>query len=143
MNGFVVDASVAMKWFVPEELSDQADALAGSGVRLVAPRLILTELANAFWKKVQTNLVKQADAVSDLRSAARYLNEIVDHEDLLADALASACELRHPVYDLVYMELARRRGLVVVTADSRFIGKLKNSSMAASAVHLSEWQPAS
>lgn len=140
MTGFVIDASVALKWFVPEELSDEAEALAGVGARLIAPRLIFTELANAFWKKVRADLVQIDQAAADLKSAARYFNEIADHEDLLPEALASACLLRHPVYDLIYLELARKRGFTMVTADSRLIAILRNSPLAGTAVHLSTWR---
>jgi predicted nucleic acid-binding protein len=35
----VVDASVTIKWFVPEPLSDEADRLLGGGDALFAPDL--------------------------------------------------------------------------------------------------------
>ena len=38
---------------------------------------------------------------------------------LLAEALALACHLDHPVYDCLYLALARREAAVLVTADQR------------------------
>jgi hypothetical protein len=143
MTGYVVDASVAVKWFVPEEGSERAEALAGAGSRLIAPRLILTELANAFWKKVRTGLMTVADASSDLASVGRYFDEVVDHEDCLSDALAAACALKHPVYDLVYVELARRRGFSLVTADTRLMAVATRQAPTAPIMLLSQWQPTS
>ena len=142
MSGFVVDASVAVKWFVPEEFADRADDLSASGARLVAPRLIMTELANAFFKKVRANLMKPADAASDLSILPRYIPEIVDHEVALQSAFLAACELGHPIHDMIYTEIAKRLGLVVVTADDRFLAKLHGSVFALSAVHLKDWRKA-
>lgn len=49
----VVDASVAVKWLVPEEHSEAAARLTVSGEDLHAPRLLAAELANALWRKAR------------------------------------------------------------------------------------------
>ena len=41
MTGYVVDASVVVKWLVTEELSDEAASLLDRGSTLVAPELVL------------------------------------------------------------------------------------------------------
>ena len=51
MRTLVVDASVALKWLVLEDMSDVAKELYGAGDHLVAPRLITTEIANALVRK--------------------------------------------------------------------------------------------
>ena len=48
-----VDASVVVKWFVPEALSDEARLLLGDRLSLHAPDLVLVEFANTIWKKVR------------------------------------------------------------------------------------------
>jgi hypothetical protein len=47
----VVDASVVIKWFVPEAGSDAASRLLAAEDRFEAPDLLFAELANAIWKK--------------------------------------------------------------------------------------------
>jgi hypothetical protein len=47
-----LDASVAVKWVIPEVLSDRADTLRGRADRLLAPDLLLPEAANARGKKL-------------------------------------------------------------------------------------------
>ena len=52
----VVDASVAIKWFVEESRSDAARAVLTSGESLVAPDLVVPEACNAaastsLWQK--------------------------------------------------------------------------------------------
>ena len=53
MKKFVVDASVAVKWFVPEIQSAAAERLLDPEIVLSAPDLILSELGNTLWKKVR------------------------------------------------------------------------------------------
>lgn len=49
----VVDASVALKWFVNEERSDLAVGLLNSGEPMMAPDLVLAEVCNAAWKSLR------------------------------------------------------------------------------------------
>jgi predicted nucleic acid-binding protein len=54
---YVVDASVVLKWFLPEKDSGLADSLLedflNGDAELIAPDLILLEAANALWKRVE------------------------------------------------------------------------------------------
>lgn len=52
MNIFVIDASIAVKWVVEEDGTENALALRGR-TKLIAPNLLTAECANIFWKKVQ------------------------------------------------------------------------------------------
>ena len=47
----IVDASVAIQWFVPEIHADAARRLLREGMTLLAPDLIWAEVANALWRK--------------------------------------------------------------------------------------------
>jgi predicted nucleic acid-binding protein len=138
----VVDASVAIKWLVPEEMSDVAKELSGAPDRLVAPRLITTEIANALARKTVQGVLTSKDAVYHLSTLPLLLAELVDVDDLIAPALENACALRHPIYDLVYLEAARRLDTQLVTADRRFTAKLAGTGFARHVTLLSDWQPA-
>jgi hypothetical protein len=48
---YVVDARVAIKWFVDEAGSARADSLLVETTSFVAPDLILLEKSNILWKK--------------------------------------------------------------------------------------------
>ena len=48
----VVDASVAVKWFVPENHSNEAIRLLDVGFRRHIPVLLHTEVGQTIWKKV-------------------------------------------------------------------------------------------
>lgn len=50
MKSFVVDASVAIKWFVLEEHTIESRLLLDENFELFAPHLLFTEYGNIVWK---------------------------------------------------------------------------------------------
>jgi predicted nucleic acid-binding protein len=137
----VVDASVAVKWFVPEEHSEVADRLAEADWILLAPKLILSEVANTFWSKIGRKLMTVEDGQEHLAALPRFFDHFVDDDDLLPSALSLASSFDHPIYDFIYLTAARRRGAVMVTADRRFVRLLQGSAYAQHVVHLTDWTP--
>ncbi len=122
----VVDASVAVKWVVREQHSDCARLL--SRVRLEAPDLLLVECANIIWKKVRLGDLKPQDAAGRLDLLLRAPVVITSSRELLDSALHLSLSLKHPVYDCVYLALAQRRQIPLVTADRRLVGAVSKRS---------------
>jgi predicted nucleic acid-binding protein len=137
VSDFVVDASVAVKWFVTETDSLVADELSASNHRLFAPRLILTEVANALGRKAMAGLMSAAEACAYLRSLPHYFDDVLAVDELIEPALKNACALRHPIYDLIY----RRLDAQLVTADHRFITKIAGTDLARHVTLLADWRP--
>ena len=126
MTGYVVDASVAVKWLVEEALSDEAAGLLGSDETLVAPPLLFAEAANALWamrRRGDIAAVDLAEAVETLRAAP--VSTPASMSDLISAATRLASDLDHPVYDCFYLALAVHTQYPVVTADTRFHGKVR------------------
>lgn len=119
----VVDASVAVKWVIPEVLSDRADALRGRADRLLAPDLLLTEAANALWKKLLRREITAREATRALDLLMASGLDLRPSAPLLGRALVLARRLRHPVYDCVYVALAQAEGATLVTADQRLLSR--------------------
>jgi predicted nucleic acid-binding protein len=121
MTGFVVDASVAVKWLVAETHSEQAARLLEGERVLVAPALLYAEAANALWA-----LARRGDiAATDVRDAVAVLadapiNVPSSMRRLMPAAARLASDLDHPVYDCFYLALALQEQRPVVTADRRF-----------------------
>lgn len=118
----VVDASVAVKWFVEEEaLSAEAEALLLGGGPLIAPDLLLVEVANALWAMVRRGRIGSQQAQLALQELETIDLEFVQPGPLLSRAFALAGLLGHPVYDCLYLACAEACDASLVTADQRFL----------------------
>jgi len=121
---FVVDASVAVKWVIPEVLSDQASSLRGRADRLLAPDLLLPEAANALWKKLARREITAREAAQAIDLLMASGLDLRPSGPLLARALTLAWRLRHPVYDCLYLALAQAEGATLITADHRLLARV-------------------
>jgi predicted nucleic acid-binding protein len=121
MSGYVVDASVAVKWLVTESYSDQAVRLLGDGVTRIAPELLFSEAANALWAMCRRGDLGKDD-YSEAMDVLRVAPVAVPAptRSLIGAAGRLALDLDHPVYDCIYLALALQEGYPVVTADRRF-----------------------
>lgn len=119
---FVVDASVALKWFVSEEGSTQAATLLAGLDALIAPDLIVAEVVNAAWRAVRAGGMSdvQHDRVAARLGAA--FDELVPLGSLAPRAAVVSRSLDHPAYDCFYLALAETRAARLVTADRRLLG---------------------
>lgn len=125
MTGCAIDASVAVKWYLPEEHSAKAHTLLTSGTTMYAPDLLLAELGNVFWKRVRRGEVPHSKFAECLR-AMRYVPlEIVPSAETVENALAIAVETGRTVYDCLYLVTALQRRVRLVTADRKFYDALK------------------
>ena len=133
---WVVDASIAVKWVIPEVLSDQADRIRDGDADVLAPDLLLVEVANALWKKTAAKEIspREADAAFDL--VRRSGIDLRATGPLLPRAMDVARRLGHPVYDCVYLALAERERSAFVTADQRLLRKLSTRRLDVSVVDL-------
>jgi len=118
----IVDASVAVKWVVPETGSDLAVALLGRD--LWAPSLWLAEAANALRKKCLRGEIDEAEARSRAQDLMDAPVEPIELPLLLPAAMRMAAELGHPLYDCLYLAAALLRDTTLITADRRFAAKV-------------------
>jgi predicted nucleic acid-binding protein len=125
----VVDASVAIKWFAPEVLSPEAESLLDGGDALFAPDLLLLECGNIIWKKVRLGELARADGDAALAVLRSGPIDLLDTRPLVERALQLAHELKHPVYDCVYLAVAEAVDAMLVTADRRFFDRCWSSKM--------------
>jgi predicted nucleic acid-binding protein len=117
----VVDASVAVRWFLDVPGSEKAYRLIEHEDRILAPDLVMAETASALWKAVRFAGLKPATAAEAIAAAGAAFHELVPARTLADRALAIALDLRHPVYDCFYLALALARASRLVTADDRLL----------------------
>ena len=128
MSRFVVDASVAIKWYLPEPNSPDADRLLSGGFQLLAPDLLLPEIGNILWKRVMRSeiTVKKTQVIL---SALESLPMTLRPASVLAEnAMTVACGLKRSFYDSLYLALALMEDCRLVTADGKLFNAVKDAS---------------
>lgn len=137
----VVDASVALKWFIAEEPHwPEALGLVQSGEILIAPDLLVAETCNAGWRSLRSARVAYAQLERIATALPQYITEFVRTAPLAPRAVAIAVQLDHPVYDCLYFALAEARQVPLVTADGRLLAKLTGSPWAGLAIHIADYR---
>ena len=126
----VIDASVACKWLVEEEGSGKAAKLLGAGEGLVAPDLVVAEVASALWKKLQAGQITSSQARAGVAELSSFFDELVPGFRLAPRSLAIAEGLRHSVYDCFYVALAELRNSRLITADLELVRRVRKTRWA-------------
>lgn len=125
----IVDASVAVKWILPEPGSSAAAALREEDTDLIAPSLVAAEVGNAIWKAVREGALGRIEAADGLEAALGWFRSLIPIEELHVRALALALEFRHPIYDCFYLALAERENAPVATADEGLIAAARKAKI--------------
>ena len=131
MSVFVVDASLVIKWFVPEVDSDAARRWLDASHDYVAPDLLFPETGNTVWKKVRRGELSPDDGQQLATDLSVIAVEAVSMRGLLPDAHALALRTGITVYDATYLALAVRLETQVITGDDRFARRLADHPLLA------------
>ncbi len=136
-SSVVVDASVAVKWVLPEEHTDRAHALMAASIearqRLVGPPHLPVEVVNAIYQRRRRGApherLSEADADQALARFLAFPLELVNPPTLYAQAFAFArTHGLSNVYDSAYVVLAELLGTTLWTADETLLNALGSAA---------------
>ena len=136
MSVFIVDASVVVKWFVPEIHSAAARRLLALPHEYIAPDLLFAETANTIWKKIRRKELTNEDGQRLVADIGRIAVDTFPCRVLAEDAHALANATGRTVYDAMYVALAVRFDTRLLTADDRLDAALKAVPAIASHIQL-------
>lgn len=132
MTPLVVDASVAVKWLLPEVHSPAARRILTADEDLLAPDLLWAEVGNVLWKRCRSGELTREQAQELLQDFRRLPVTTVSARSLVAEAWEIAVQFDRSVYDSLYLALAVIRECRLVTADRAFYSSLRRTPLAAS-----------
>jgi predicted nucleic acid-binding protein len=127
----VVDASLAVKWYLAEASSNEARAAferhAGN---ILAPDIILTEVIGAIVRRANVNKAERAASEAAIAKfialiAEGFVTVSPTSTTQMGRAANLAIDLGHPLKDCIYLALAMEMGCDLITCDSRFAEKAK------------------
>jgi predicted nucleic acid-binding protein len=130
---YVLDASVAAKWFTRHDEADRHKAVALRALHLsgrctlVLPEFSLLEIVNAVrfsGRAEEADTTRTVEVLEKLR-----LGIIPLDWELLRKATAIAWEFQVSLYDAAYVALAERLGFPLLTADEVMVKKMKGHSI--------------
>ncbi len=131
--GYVVDASVLVKWFLHEKEADRDRALAlrdlhiSGRSKIHVPQLALLEVLNAIRFSPKAGEEDGGTALESLHDL--HLEVRPGDVDVLRKANAIAWAYKITIYDALYVALAEQVGYPLITADEVMVKKLKGHSI--------------
>jgi predicted nucleic acid-binding protein len=129
MEDWVIDSSVAVKWFVLEADSATAikilESYKRNEINFLAPDLIYAEFGNIIWKKQVFQGFASADADFALREIQKLAISLTPATDLFDDAYQIAVKHSRTFYDSLYLALSVRENCKFVTADEKFYNAVR------------------
>jgi predicted nucleic acid-binding protein len=130
MTPLVIDASISVKWFIPETHSINALRLLKADCDLLAPDLIFAEFGNVLWKKWLRNELESEVISPLLADLIRMRLRIVPTVALAEMAADIAITYRRSFYDSIYLALAVSTQGRMVTADEKLCNALRTTPLA-------------
>ena len=85
----------------------------------LAPDLFVAEVCNTIWKYRRADLLSSRECEPVLERALALADRFEPSPNLYREAFALAERHGHPVYDTLYLVLARRNNALLLTRDRR------------------------
>ena len=129
----VMDASVLIKFYVPEILSDRAERLLAKvekkEIDLLAPDLIYPEAGNILCKKQRLKELTRSEVEEITDAILLLLLKIEASKSLLPLAVDMAIAYGITVYDALYPSLAKVYETTMITADRKLAEGLAKTDL--------------
>jgi len=115
----VLDTSAAIDLILhPSDNNAEAKILV-EAKWVLAPTLYISEVSNVFWKYCNFQNLPQNKAEEGIELALKLPDSFADDRELYIEAFSMSCIIKHSVYDMMYLVLARRNNAILLTKDRR------------------------
>jgi len=140
----VIDASVLIKFYVPEVLFDRAERLLANvekgDIELSAPDLIYPEVGNILWKKNRLKELTRSEAEEITDAILSLPLKIEASRSILPLAIDIAIACGITVYDAIYVSLAKVYETTMITADRKLADALAKTDLKDSVTWLGSYK---
>jgi predicted nucleic acid-binding protein len=115
----VLDASAAIELVLQREKSPELGRMMADADWVIAPALMIPEVANVFWKYFQFNDMPVDQCEQAIDRVMALPDEYVYEIEICKEAFTMSCITGKPVYDMFYLVLARRHSGYLLTMDNQ------------------------
>ena len=139
---YVVDASVACRFLLVEDLSEKAELVLESFIEgncdLKAPKLMVYEVGNTLWKAVNQGLIELDESLEKLSHLVKLKIDSIEldektHRNVLAWSVKNNATYR----DGAYVVSSKASGATLLTAEDTLY---KKASKEAPTLHLRDYE---
>lgn len=115
----VIDASASIGLVLSTPGAEEFPAPLEQASLVTAPDLYIAEICNTLWKYRKAELLTMERCELALEQALGLPDRIESSNALYTEAFSLSCRHLHPVYDTLYLVLARRNNALLLTLDRR------------------------
>lgn len=127
MNSPVIDACVAIKWFLPEINYEKAGAILTKYKKMIVPDLFYIEMDAIIVRKVRQKLLSSDDADEIYTEMRNIPSVIVPYKRISKIAFDLSSALFITQYDACYLSVAIEHNQSFYTADKRLARAIKDT----------------
>ena len=117
----VLDASAAMEIVFQRDLAGKLSKVVVDADWVIAPTLFISEVTNTIWKYQKFADFPYRSCEKVLAWAQALPDDFINEMDLYREAFKLSCTLNHPVYDMLYLVVARRNNGILLTLDKKLM----------------------
>ncbi|MCS7364685.1 MAG: type II toxin-antitoxin system VapC family toxin [archaeon GB-1867-035] len=128
IKSIVADSSALFALFFPEDYSDWCENEVKKYSEIHIPELAFLETSNAAWKRIVMFKQPSNIVLKNLKLLHEFMRNIcITHRDLdyIQEAIKLSIKLKVTVYDVLFLSLAEKYGVKLLTIDRELVEKLK------------------
>ena len=118
----VLDASAAVEMALGKEQAPDFNRMLIESEIVLAPDLFVSEITNVFWKYQTFANISDSQCFEGIEFCVNLVDDYIKTKDLYREVFFQSVAVKHSVYDVFYLVIARRHGARLLTCDK----KLKN-----------------
>ena len=115
----ILDTSAAVEVVLQRDKSKSFSDHLSNADWVLAPDVFISEIVNVFWKYYQFGDLSLDICESGIENSIAIVDDIINAKELYKEAFALSCISRHPVYDTLFLVLARRHIGTLLSLDKK------------------------
>jgi predicted nucleic acid-binding protein len=117
----VLDASAALEIALEGNRGTEFKDLLSECSIVTAPDIFVSEVTNSFWKYRVFSNITDDQCFQGIEFCLDLVDDFCSTQSLWREVIKESIRLKHPVYDMFYLILARRTGARLLSCDKQLL----------------------